>query len=98
MPVPFVLVAVFFPRVVLFFAWFAAPGPLEYVFGGTALWLLLGLVFLPITTLVYAFQFDPMIGSVHGTGLAAVGVAALVVLAVIGVAARARGAARRSAG
>lgn len=90
MPILVVLVGVFFPRIVLFFAWLFAPGPLEQALGGSFLWLLLGFLFLPLTTLVYAFAYDPAIGSVQGAGLVVVVLAVLVDLGLIGGSARRR--------
>ncbi len=90
MPVLLVLLGWFFPRLVLFFVWFFAPGPLEHIFGGSPWWLLAGFFFVPLTTLVCAFFFDPLTGSVVGAGWIAVMVAVLVDFGVIGGSARYR--------
>ncbi|MDG2304290.1 MAG: hypothetical protein P8R42_06460 [Candidatus Binatia bacterium] len=75
---------------VLFIVWFMAPAAVEHVFGGNFLWLLVGWLFLPLTTLVYAYCFDPITGAVQGASLFAVGLAALFDLGIIGSGARSR--------
>lgn len=90
MPVLLALLGFFFPRIVLFFVWFFAPGAVEHVFGGNLLLLLLGWIFLPLGTLVYAFVFDPIAGGVEGMGMVAVVVAVLLDLGVVGRSARYR--------
>ncbi len=90
MPVLLALLGFFFPRIVLFFVWFFAPGAVEHVFGGNLLLLLLGWIFLPLTTLAYAFVFDPIAGGVAGMGMVAVIIAVLLDLGVIGQGARHR--------
>ena len=88
MPVLLALVGFFFPRIVLFFVWFFAPGLVEHAFGGSLLLLLAGWIFLPLTSLAYAFFFDPVSGGVQGMSLVAVIVAVLFDLGVIGSGAR----------
>lgn len=46
--------AVLFPRIVLFLVWLFGSGYLERAFK-SVLWLLLGFIFLPLTTLAYAY-------------------------------------------
>ncbi len=90
MPVLLALLGFFFPRIVLFFVWFFATGALEHVFGGNVLLLVGGWLFLPLTTLVYAYMFDPMTGGVQGAGMIAVVIAVLFDLGVVGSGVRAR--------
>ena len=90
MPCLLALVAFFFPRVVLFFLWLLAPGVLQPAYAGHGLRLILGFLFLPLTTIAYAFAFDPLSGGVAGTGLVVVILAVLIDLGVIGGGARAR--------
>ncbi len=90
MPFFLALLGFFFPRVVLFFVWFFAPGAIEHVFGGSLLLLLAGWIFLPLTTLAYAFMFDPIRAGVDGAGLIVVVIAVLFDLGVIGSGARSR--------
>jgi len=47
--------AVIFPRIVLFLVWLFGNGYLERAFK-SAIWLVLGFVFLPLTTLAYAYS------------------------------------------
>jgi len=49
----FALLAGLFPRVAFAIYWIARPNVVSAVFGGFFLWPLLGLVFLPFTTLMY---------------------------------------------
>lgn len=90
MPVLLALLGFFFPRIVLFFVWFFAPHAVEYALGDNLLVLVAGWLFLPLTSLVYVFFFDPLAGSVQGVGLVAVVVAVLCDLGVIGSGARSR--------
>ena len=48
----FALLVAFFPRIAFLVYWIARPSVVEAVFG-TFLWPLLGLLFLPFTTLMY---------------------------------------------
>jgi hypothetical protein len=50
-----------FPRVAVFIMWLARPGLFEAAFG-SALWPLLGIVFLPFTTLMYVILWSPTVG------------------------------------
>lgn len=56
----FAILAAFAPRLALLFAWFFTP-LVDRAFG-TFLMPLLGLIFLPFTTLVYVFAFVPGLG------------------------------------
>ena len=89
MPILIALFGFFFPRVVIFALWFFAPGVLEPAFAGAFVWLLLGFLFLPLTTLVYAFVgAEP--GGVQGIGLVVLIVAVLLDLGIVGGGARYR--------
>jgi hypothetical protein len=59
-----VLMSAFAPRLVLLFAWIARPAYVESVFD-TFIFPLLGLIFLPFTTLIWLFLGAPPLG-VHG--------------------------------
>lgn len=84
------LVGFFFPRIVLFFVWFFAPSAVEHALGDNVLLLLAGWIFMPLTTLAYAYFFDPITGGVQGASLVAIVVAVLFDLGVIGSGARSR--------
>ena len=90
MPCLFVVLAAFFPRVVLFFLWMFSPGFFSPEFDGQLLWPLLGFLFLPFTTLMYAVFFDPAAGGLVGPGVIAVVLAVLLDLGVVGGGARSR--------
>jgi hypothetical protein len=49
----FAMLAGLFPRVAFAIYWIARPNAIEAAFGGMLLWPLLGLVFVPFTTLMY---------------------------------------------
>jgi hypothetical protein len=74
--------AVIFPRVVLFLVWLLGNGYLEQALG-SALLLILGFVFLPLTTLAYAYAAHSLS---TGAGLSVLGwvVVALAVLIDLG--------------
>jgi hypothetical protein len=55
----FVVFAAFFPRVVNILLWIARPQYFSVVFGGAWLWPLLGIIFLPFTTLMYVLMWPP---------------------------------------
>ena len=54
----FAILAGLFPRVAFAIWWIARPTYISTVFGGNLIWPLLGLVFLPFTTLVYTFLWS----------------------------------------
>lgn len=56
------LLAAFFPRVALLVVWIARPALVTVAFGNVFLWPLLGLIFLPFTTLIYVLLYRPGIG------------------------------------
>lgn len=58
----FVMMAAFFPRVVDIILWIARPNLFLAPFGGNWLWPLLGVIFLPFTTLFYVILWTPGIG------------------------------------
>jgi len=60
----FALLAGFFPRIAFLVYWIARPQAVSAVFG-TVLWPLLGLIFLPFTTLMYTILWRP--GGLVGT-------------------------------
>jgi hypothetical protein len=85
-------IAFFFPRLVMVVMVLAG----DYLGRAyqTVLWPLLGFIFMPYTTLAYAWAKNTN-GSVDGVYLAAMVVAVLLDLGVIGGGAKARGARRR---
>ena len=87
MPCLLVLIAFFFPRLVI--ALLALLTDYMSTAYHSFLWPLLGFFFLPYTTLAYAWAINSH-GSVEGVHLAVVIVAVLVDLGVLGGGARAR--------
>lgn len=57
----FALGAAFFPRLALLFTWIFTPF-VTRAFQGAFIWPLLGIIFLPFTTLFYVFSYTPGIG------------------------------------
>jgi hypothetical protein len=55
----FVMVAAFFPRVADLIIWIARPTFFLNAFGGSWLWPVLGILFLPFTTLIYVLLWSP---------------------------------------
>lgn len=55
----FAIFAGAFPRLATLFIWLARPGYFNAAFGGTWLWPILGILFLPFTTLMYALCWSP---------------------------------------
>jgi hypothetical protein len=70
--------AVIFPRVVLFLVWLLGNGYLEAAV--SALVLILGFIFMPLTTLAYAYAVHSWSGS---TGISIVGWVIIVLAALI---------------
>ena len=62
MPCLFALMAGFFPRLATLFVWLARPAMFSAAFGGSWLWPLLGVIFLPFTTLFYVILWSPGVG------------------------------------
>jgi hypothetical protein len=52
----------FFPRLATLFIWLARPLLFSAAFGGSWFWPLLGIIFLPFTTLMYVLLWTPGIG------------------------------------
>ncbi len=73
----------FFPRVAIVLVWLFSDY-LEQAYN-TLLWPVLGFIFMPLTTLAYAFAWhvQPQ-GSISGIGLVAVVLAVLLDLGIIG--------------
>ncbi len=65
MPCLFAMFAGFFPRLGTLFIWIARPVMFNAAFGGSWLWPILGIIFLPFTTLMYVILFTPGIGLTH---------------------------------
>ncbi len=55
----FAILAGLFPRFAFAIFWIARPGVVSAAFSGVLLWPLLGLVFLPFTTLIYTVLWGP---------------------------------------
>jgi len=81
MPCLIVLVAMLMPRIALFLVWLFSHY-LDHAYQ-TRLWLVLGFIFMPLTTLAYAWAINSN-GSVNGIYFAGVLVAALIDLGVLG--------------
>jgi hypothetical protein len=58
----FAIFAGFFPRIAVFILWIARPTLFLTPFNGNWIWPLLGIVFLPFTTLMYVIMWTPGIG------------------------------------
>jgi hypothetical protein len=52
----------FAPRLAALFLWLARPTMWSAAFGGSWLWPLLGVIFLPFTTIMYVILWSPGIG------------------------------------
>ncbi|MEO7649867.1 MAG: hypothetical protein ABIZ80_05325 [Bryobacteraceae bacterium] len=87
MPCFAVLIALAFPRVLLALMFFFS-SYLERAYHGL-LWPFLGFVFLPLTTIAYAWALNSY-GSVEGFSLVVVVLAALIDLGMVGGAGRRR--------
>jgi hypothetical protein len=55
----FAVFAGMFPRLGVLFIWLARPLLFSAAFGGSWFWPLLGIIFLPFTTLMYALMWSP---------------------------------------
>jgi hypothetical protein len=62
MPCLLALFAGFFPRVALLIIWVARPVFITTAFGNSFLVPLLGIIFVPFTTLIYALLYRPGVG------------------------------------
>ena len=58
----FALFAGMFPRLGTLFIWLARPEMFSAAFGGSWFWPILGIIFLPFTTLMYVILWSPGIG------------------------------------
>ena len=62
MPCLFALMAGFAPRLAALFLWLARPMMWSAAFNGSWLWPLLGVIFLPFTTIMYVILWSPVVG------------------------------------
>jgi hypothetical protein len=58
-PCLFAIFAGFFPRLATIVLWLARPALFDAAFGGAWLWPVLGIVFLPLTTLFFVVLWPP---------------------------------------
>jgi hypothetical protein len=58
----FAMFVAFFPRIGTLLIWLARPIMFNAAFGGSWLWPILGIIFLPFTTLMYVILWSPGIG------------------------------------
>jgi hypothetical protein len=72
----FAILAAMFPRVAFGIYWIARPTAVDAAFG-TFIWPLLGLIFLPFTTLMYVILWSPGKG-ITGTDWLWIGIAVLL--------------------
>jgi hypothetical protein len=63
----FAIFAGCFPRLATLLIWLARPSLFNAAFSGSWLWPVLGIIFLPFTTLMYVLVWTPQLG-VHGWG------------------------------
>lgn len=83
MPCTLGCLALLFPRVVLVLIWFFGNNYLQSVYQ-TLLWPLVGFLFMPLTTLAYAWAWHLGGGSVRDVGYIIIAVAAIIDLASLG--------------
>ena len=97
--VPLVLgcLALVFPRLAVFAVWLFGGGYLARALGGLG-WIVLGFVFMPLTTLAFAFATNSMgpAGRVPDLGWVLIVVAGLLDLGIIGGNAKRRGKSREA--
>ncbi len=72
----FAMLAGLFPRFAYAIYWIARPNQVSLVFDGNLIWPLLGLVFLPFTTLMYTILWS--VGGLSGTDWLWVGLAVIL--------------------
>jgi hypothetical protein len=82
MPCLFAVFAGFFPRIAVLFMWIARPTLFSAAFGGSWFIPLLGIIFLPFTTLMWALLAAPP-GGVNGLDWLWIILAALIDLSQI---------------
>jgi hypothetical protein len=59
----FAIFAAAFPRLALLFVWLLSnPNLVTRAFHNTLIWPLLGIIFLPFTTLIYVLVYNPVVG------------------------------------
>lgn len=83
MPCLIGLSSLFFPRVILFLVWLLGNGWLQESFQ-TVLFPVLGFLFLPLTTLAYAWAWHSGGGDIRGAGVVVIVIAVLVDLGMLG--------------
>ena len=64
----FIIMAGMFPRIADIILWIARPEMFTRAFNGTWFWPMLGIIFLPFTTLFYVFMWTPARSWPAGTG------------------------------
>lgn len=64
MPCLFAFVGAMFPRLGTILLWLARPAMVNAAFQGAWLWPILGIIFVPFTTLMYIIMYTPGIGLV----------------------------------
>jgi hypothetical protein len=69
MPCLFAMLAAFFPRIGTIILWLARPTMFSAAFNGSWLWPILGIIFLPFTTLMYVVVWTPGVGLSNWDGL-----------------------------
>jgi hypothetical protein len=62
MPCLFALMAGFAPRLASLFLWLARPAMFSAAFNGSWFWPILGIIFLPFTTIMYVILWSPVVG------------------------------------
>ena len=62
MPCLFALMAGFAPRLASLFLWIARPSYFTAAFNNNIIWPILGIIFLPFTTIMYVILWTPGIG------------------------------------
>ncbi len=80
------ILAIFSPRLVLVLVWLFNHPRFDVAFHNSFLWPLLGFIFLPWTTLVYVFAYNPLLGHPSTWGWVWVFLALLVDLGSYGAA------------
>lgn len=78
-----IILSLFAPRIVLFLVWLFGGNYLSAPFS-TWLWPVLGFIFMPLTTLAYAFSWHQSGGNVTGGWIVLIVVAVLVDLGMLG--------------
>ena len=80
MPCLLGLGALFFPRVILVLIWIFS----DYLnIFSSIIWPILGLIFLPLTTLAYAWAYHSGDGSITAVGIVAIVIAVLIDLGML---------------